>query len=57
MHPDEITVSVIKDGQIIASDKVADPHQGDVEATITRLISQLRKQRKESLWPFEIRVQ
>lgn len=52
-----LTVSVVKDGRVLASKVISDPQPGDVEKAIHEVLDQARRDAGGApLWPFEITV-
>ena len=51
-----LTVSIIKNGQVLASKPLSNPQLGDVEAAISELLAGLRNAGHIPLWPFQVDV-
>jgi hypothetical protein len=52
----ELRVSLKKDGKVIESEVVRNPHMESVEAAIKELIGEAGRKACGPIWPFEIEV-
>lgn len=52
----DFDVSAVKSGQVLATERVINPGEGDISDAITRVMGEARKKLGATLWPAQIDV-